>query len=109
MVANRPKLAGRPPIKTPEDFIAGAGQPAQVVQVHTEPTSRPKAVESHPWDAPGVRDDVAKVFNLRLPEPYLLKLRWLAERSPKSMQTICMDALQPAIDRAIREALKREP
>ncbi|ADE17010.1 hypothetical protein Nhal_4002 (plasmid) [Nitrosococcus halophilus Nc 4] len=56
-----------------------------------------------PWEAPEVREDVAKVYNLRLPEPYLLKLKYIAEHTPHSMQSFCMDVLLPAIDKEIEE------
>jgi len=42
------------------------------------------------------------VFNLRLPEPYLLKLKYIAEHTPKSMQSFCLDALLPVIDTKIK-------
>ena len=50
-----------------------------------------------------MRADITKLFNLRLPEPYLLKLRYIAEHTPASMQQFCLDALLPAIDAKIGE------
>lgn len=58
-----------------------------------------------PWEAPSVREDVTKVYNLRLPEAYLLKLRYIAEHTPESMQKFCLDALLPAIDKKIEELI----
>ncbi len=55
----------------------------------------------YPWDEKGIRDDVLKVYNLRLPEAYLLKLKYIADHTPGSMQKFCMDALLPAIDQEI--------
>ncbi len=55
----------------------------------------------YPWDAKEIRDDVLKVYNLRLPEAYLLKLKYIADHTPGSMQKFCMDALLPAIDQEI--------
>jgi len=62
----------------------------------------------YPWQHPKVRDDVQKVYNLRLPEPYLLKLKFIAGNTPGSMQRFCLDALLPAIDAEI-ERLTGKP
>ncbi len=56
-----------------------------------------------PWQEPRVRDDVLKVYNLRLPEPYLLKLKYIAEHSPESMQQFCLNTLLPAIDKKLED------
>jgi len=81
-----------------EDFIAGAGWGAE----------KPPAAKPYPWQDPKVRDDVAKVYNLRLPEAYFLKLKHIADNTPGSMQRFCLDALLPAIDAKIDE-LTRKP
>ncbi len=85
-----------------EDFIVGAEQ--RVPAATTAPQKNntiPSNPEAHPWQHPRVRDDVLKVYNLRLPEPYLLKLRFIAGNTPGSMQRFCLDALLPAIDAEI--------
>lgn len=111
----------RPPkiSREEEDFIAGA-------QERTEPTSepqpasaareRPKAAPrqkprtkekaSYPWEDPRVREDVTKVYNLRLPEPVHLKLKWLAKRSPESMHEIAVKAVEAEVQRRIRKETK---
>jgi hypothetical protein len=77
------------------------------------PVEKPKVVsikadvKEYPWQATGVRDDVAKVYNLRLPEPFLLKLRYIAEQTPESMQSFCQKILIPAIDEKIREITEK--
>jgi hypothetical protein len=53
-----------------------------------------------------VRPDIVKVYNLRLPEPYLLKLQYIADNTPGSMQKFCLDALLPAIDAQIEQLTK---
>ena len=63
--------------------------------------SQNRAMEGvvYPWNAPGVREDVVKIFNLRLSEPDFLKLKYLAEHLPNtSMQTICLEAVHEAIE-----------
>ena len=57
--------------------------------------------EQYPWEQPAVREDVTKIFNVRLSEPYLLKLKYIAERTPDSMQQFCLKVLLPAIDAAV--------
>jgi hypothetical protein len=46
---------------------------------------------------------VIKIYNLRLPEPYLLKLKYISEHTPASMQKFCIEVLLPAIDAKIEE------
>ena len=89
-----------------EAFIGGAGvhTPESPAPAAPEPTAAPEAAPVlYPWEAPGVRVDVTKVYNLRLPEPYLLKLKYIAEHTPDSMQQFCLSALLPAIDARIAE------
>lgn len=106
------KLSSRPPriggdADALEAFIGGAGahrsEPTAPASPETTPIPEAAPI-SYPWEAPGVREDVAKVFNLRLPEPYLLKLKYIAEHTPDSMQQFCLSVLLPAIDARI-EAL----
>lgn len=101
-----------------EAFIASAAQGAEIsndsessntipddsisdnpTSMNTEPSDTVSSTaEALPWEHPRVRDDVLKVYNLRLPEPYLLKLRFIAGNTPGSMQRFCLDTLLPAID-----------
>jgi len=69
----------------------------------TRTASQPRESTRYPWEAPGVREDVTKVFNLRLTEPYFVKLKYISEHTPSSMQQFCMAALLPAIDATIKE------
>jgi hypothetical protein len=82
-----------------EAFIAGAENKK------AKSASVAKAA-SYPWEEPGIREDIIKVFNLRLPEPYLLKLKYIAEHTPDSMHKYCLNVLQDAIDEKI-EALTK--
>lgn len=85
------KQFSRKPAKV-EDFVGEAGQPSGA--------ARPAEV-ALPWEAG--RPDVAKAFNLRLSEPHLLMLRYIAEHTPDSMQTFCLKVLIPAIEARIAE------
>jgi hypothetical protein len=109
----KPKPAGP---RAVEDFIAAAGQPPEVTNdMKSSDTVSDNSISNHiisndidsfSWLDPKVRDDVQKVYNLRLPEPYLLKLKYIAERTPRSMQRVCLDALLPAIDAEIEVLTK---
>jgi hypothetical protein len=92
------KFRSRPPEKgvKVENFIAGAEKRPEEILSSTK-------ASPFPWNQPGVRDDVLKVYNLRLPEPYLLKLKYIAERTPDSMHQFCMNVLLPAIDAKIED------
>ncbi len=82
-----------------EAFIGGA-------EKKTDPKPTKKQSTVYPWEEAGVRDDVTKVYNLRLPEAYLLKLKYIAENTPDSMQKFCLGVLQAAIDKKIDELAK---
>ncbi len=64
--------------------------------------------EAKPWENPGVRPDVIKTFNLRLPEPLKLKLDFIRAHTRVSVHEFVMAALIPAVDREI-ERLERKP
>lgn len=122
---NDGKLSSRPPLMSDSSkdslaaFIGGAGvhtpEPPTPIATMTETLTPPDTPPSlYPWEMPGIRADVAKVFNVRLPEPYLLKLKYIADHSPASMQQFCLSVLLPAIDAQIaaltlRESQKRAP
>ncbi len=93
------KLPGK---KTPDldDFLSGAEKkttPEKVTQ---------KRKSNYSWESPNVRADVNKVYNLRLSEPYLLKLKYIAEHTPDSMQRFCINVLEKEIDQKIKELTK---
>ena len=103
-------MRSRPPApKSVEDFIAGP-EAATGDSASAPPASRAVAAEHPkekqrklPWEAPKVREDVIKTYNLRLPEPYMLKLRYIGEHTPESMQRFCLGVLLPAIDKKLRD------
>ncbi len=62
-----------------------------------------------PWEGPGVREDVVKQYNLRLAEPYLLKLRYVVERQrAKSINSYILDVLLPRLDVDVAELTGRK-
>ena len=85
--------------QVPESLTAPV---AAVPPLAPVPTVSPAAPD-FPWQAAAVRHDVTKLYNLRLPEAYLLKLRYIADHTPHSMQRFCLDTLLPAIDAKIAE------
>jgi len=93
-------LKSRPPVKkTPnlDDFLAGAEE-------KTAPKKSAKKQKiNYSWKDPSVRDDVIKVYNLRLTEPYLLKLKYIADNTPDSMQKFCKTIIEKEIDKKIKE------
>ena len=94
-------MKSRLPRKMSQDidaFISGA-------ENKTTRNASTGKIAAYPWEGQGVREDVTKVYNLRLPEPYLLKLKYISENTPDSMQKFCLNVLQEAIDAKI-EALK---
>ena len=94
------ELKSRPPAKQKPDldaFISGAEE-------KTSTQSAQKVI--YPWQEAGIREDVTKVYNLRLSEPYLLKLKYIAEHTPDSMQKFCLNVLEEAIDKEIDRLIK---
>ena len=57
----------------------------------------------YPWEKPNVREDVKKLFSLRLPEPEMLKLQFIQQQTGKSMHQFCLEAILPAIEEKIEQ------
>ncbi len=98
------ELKSRPPAKAKQDLDAFIGG-AEEKTVPAKPVTKRKSA-ALPWEEAGVRDDVTKLYNLRLPEPYLLKLKYISEQTPDSMQSFCLDVVKDAIDKKIKELTK---
>jgi hypothetical protein len=75
-----------------EAFLTGAEPPA------TPPAPAPPPV---PWTQG--RPDVIKPYMLRLPEPYHMKLQYIAAHTPYSMQRFLQEVVYAAIDQKIAE------
>ncbi len=98
------ELKSRPPSKANQEqdldaFLSGA-------EKKVSPEAAQESTAPYPWEEAGIREDVTKVYNLRLSEPYLLKLKYIAEHTPDSMQKFCLDVLQEAIDGKIDDLTK---
>jgi hypothetical protein len=97
------ELKSRPPAKKTadlDDFLSGADEKT------TPKNTVTKRKYSYPWKHINVREDVTKVYNLRLSEPYLLKLKYIAEHTPGSMQKFCIDIIEKEIEKKIEELTK---
>lgn len=102
------KLKSRPPREPEsiEEFISGATGEIKQEPLTREIKKKVRTDKRYPWQASSVRQDISKVYNLRLPEPYLLKLKYIAEHTPESMQKFCLELLLPAIDAKIKKLTK---
>ena len=58
---------------------------------------------SYPWEEPGVRADVFKIFNFRMNEPCFLKLKYIAEKTRKSINSICLSLVEEYIDKELEK------
>ncbi len=100
----KPRLSAKPPTSSEQDFIEAAekssSSPPSVEQVSSS--------DPLPWEADMVREDVIKSINLRLSEPYILKLQFLSEKTNKSQQRLIREVLCPALDSEIEKLLKGE-
>lgn len=60
-----------------------------------------------PWEEVDAKQ--TKAFNLRLPLDLYEKLRFVADNTPRvSMNTICVDNLEPVIEELLQNILKKE-
>ena len=72
-----------------DKFAAGAGR------------KKTKENEVYPWEEPHVREDVKKTLPLRIDEPLYLKLKFIAERTPFSMNSFILDRVIDEIEEEI--------
>ncbi len=96
-----------PQPKSANDFIEAAEKSQSVMTSSPSEKNEQKNLDSDlPWQADNVREDVIKSVNLRLSEPYILKLQFLSEQTHKSQQRIIREVLCPALDEAIERLLE---
>lgn len=55
-----------------------------------------------PWEEDRVRADVVKGYALRLPEPLYLKLKYVAEQTGQSINTLCREAIEGEVEERLR-------
>lgn len=72
-----------------DKFAAGAGR------------SSFKKEEVYPWEEPHVREDVLKSLPLRLSEPLYLKLKYIATRTPYSMNSFILERISEEIEEEV--------
>ncbi len=85
-------LRSTPKIKADADldkFAAGAGRYS----------TKKKVV--YPWDEPYIREDVKKNLPLRIPEPLYMKLKYIAEHTPYSMNSFILERLTKEIEQEV--------
>lgn len=69
-----------------------------------EPTTE---AELLPWQRESVREDVKKVFSVQLPEKYILKLKYISDKTNLSQQRLAREALCKEIDNLLKEIYVR--
>lgn len=105
-------LSSRPP-KNNSKYLDEFGLEKFIQGANTERTQTPKIPESpietnqFPWEDPSLREDVLKLFNLRLNEKYFKKLDYLAQTTKESKQKILLDILIPGIDASLKKIIEK--
>lgn len=99
-IGNKSRMSARPPAtNSAEDFILAAE--------NKKAENFSNNAHKSPWEEANVREDVIKSINLRLSEPYILKLQFLSEKTNKSQQQIIREYLCPAIDEEINNIFQK--
>ena len=100
-----------PTIKTADEFISSAGtvvqaEPAAAAVAAESGTAPTPAGERYPWE--GKRSDKqTELFNLRLTEVELEKLRFIATNTPDSMQAFVRKAVLRALEAKLAELIEQ--
>ena len=91
---NPPKFASDENL---QNFLDEANNPEKSGSLFVSKTKK----EEFPWEQPHVREDLKKMFNIRLSEKDFIKLAYLARLKRESMQKVCPDMLIPQINRML--------
>ncbi|WP_412070604.1 hypothetical protein [Rubrivirga sp. IMCC43871] len=107
-------MRGRPPKKTltaeqehaASAFVeaaeapdSGSGREASSgVETASRVVRQSPVGEERPWEAAYVREDVTKGYALRLPEPLYLKLKWMADQTGRSMNTVVREVVEADVE-----------
>lgn len=92
-----PPIRRRPPIKPArheEEFIRAA-------EIRPEPTEPAEPEEIYPWEAKSVRCDVKKQIPLRISEPLFLKLTYISDCTPLSVNALCVEMIERALESGV--------
>ena len=93
------KLTSHPPSKKPvEEFILAAEQ-----RKEDSDYNKTKIGEIYPWQDSAVRADVQKVFTVKLPEEYILKIKFISDKTNKSQQKIVREIVCHELDSIISQ------
>lgn len=92
-----------------DEFISGASEPPPSTAPDSQSKSEGDGDNSrsgvYPWEEPKVREDVKQTYPLRLPEPLHLKLKYLSEKTGKSMNELCNEAVKELVQERLEEVL----
>ena len=99
-----------------DDFISGASEPPPSTSPSENQENRQQAGQkersgsgrrepTYPWEESHVREDVKQTYPLRLPEPLHLKLKFLSEKTGKSMNELCNEAVREMVEERLDEIL----
>ena len=61
--------------------------------------------EIYPWEEPHIREDVKKNLPLRIPEPLYMKLKYIADHTPYSMNSFILERLTEEIEQEISKLI----
>lgn len=89
-----------------DEFISNASKPPPSTAPTDDEGDATGAQErTYPWEEPQVREDVKQTYPLRLPEPLHLKLKYLSEKTRRSMNELCNEAVRDLIEERLDEVL----
>lgn len=93
-----------------EQFISGASEPPPTTSTNQQAPSggTPSRTPAYPWEEPQVREDVKQTYPLRLPEPLHLKLKYISEKTGKSMNELCNEAVRGLVNDLLGDVLGDE-
>jgi len=93
------KLTSHPPSKRPiKEFILAAEQRKEDSEYNNS-----KIEEIYPWQDSLVRSDVQKVFTVKLPEEYILKIKFISDKTNKSQQKIVREIVCHEVDSIVSQ------
>jgi len=92
-----------------DEFISGASEPPPSTAPDNERSGGSSGAGTqkrvYPWEEPQVREDVKQTYPLRLPEPLHLKLKYISEKTGKSMNELCNEAVKGLVEERLDEVL----